>query len=110
MALSQAQVIGRPPMKTWDDYEAGCLASFGGGHKDQLMLAAFHHGMSTVFNLLRAEFPPADICKAAPDLLEALRECITETGAPAARGHREAIRRIDAINAIACAAIAKATS
>ena len=63
--MSQAQVIGRPEMKTWDDYEQGCFASFGGGHRSDGHLEAFQHGMSTVFNLLRSEFPPAEICKAA---------------------------------------------
>jgi len=29
--------------------------------------------MSTVFNLLRAEFPPAEQCKAAPALLDACK-------------------------------------
>ena len=72
ITLSQAQVIGRPQVKTWDDYEAGCLASFGGGHRDDGHLEAFQHGMSTVFNLLRGEFPSAETCIAAPDLLEAL--------------------------------------
>lgn len=79
--LSQAQVIGRPRMKTWDDYEQGCLASFGGGHRTDGHLEAFQHGMSTVFNLLRHEFPPAEQCKAAPSLLEALRECVTDDDA-----------------------------
>jgi len=64
---SQAQVIGLPKMKTWDDYEAGCLASFGGGHRSDGHLEAFQHGMQTVFALLKAEFPPAEACKAAAE-------------------------------------------
>jgi len=66
--LSQAQIVGKPRMKTWDDYEEGCLASFGGGHRADGHLEAFQHGMSTVFNLLRAEFPPAEVCKVAAGL------------------------------------------
>jgi uncharacterized small protein (DUF1192 family) len=57
---SQAQVIGKPPMKTWDDYEQGCLDTYGGGHRFDGQLEAFRHGMQTVFNLLRREFPPAE--------------------------------------------------
>ncbi len=60
MKLSQAQVIGMPRMKTWDDYRHGCLTSFGGGYKEQRELDIFHHGIETVFNLLQAEFPPAE--------------------------------------------------
>ena len=63
--LSQAQVIGLSRVKTWDDYEAGCLASFGGGHRSDGHLEAFQHGMKTVFALLKAEFPPAEVCMAA---------------------------------------------
>jgi len=56
-------------MKTWDDYEQGCLTSFAGGHHEDGHLGAYQHGMQTVFSLLRAEFPPAELCKAAPELL-----------------------------------------
>ena len=55
-------------MKTWDDYEQGCLDTFGGGHRTDGHLEAFRHGMSTVFNLLRSEFPPAEVCKSAVEL------------------------------------------
>lgn len=70
---SQAQVIGRPPMRTWDDYEQGCLATFSGGYRGR-DADTFRHGMSTVFNLLRSEFPEASVCKVSPRLLEALRD------------------------------------
>lgn len=57
---SQVQIVGQQPPKTWDDYERGCLATFGGGHKTTETIEAFRHGMQTVFNLLRHEFPPAE--------------------------------------------------
>ena len=72
MAMSQAQVIGTPPMKTWDDYEQGCLATYGGGYRTQEEIEIFHHGISTVFNLLRNEFPPAEKCKKVDDYEGAL--------------------------------------
>ena len=31
----------------------------------------FAHGMHTVFELMKEDFPPVALCKAAPDLLEA---------------------------------------
>lgn len=58
-------VIGKPQPKTWDDYEAGCLATYGGGYRTEAERDVFRHGMSTVFNLLRHEFPPAELCKLA---------------------------------------------
>lgn len=68
---SQVQAIGETAPKSWDDYERGSLLTFRGGHHEEPELYAFQHGMSTVFNLLRDEFPPAQLCKAAPDLLAA---------------------------------------
>lgn len=56
---SQVQAINEPPPKTWDDYERGCLMTYHGGHSDQIAIEAYQHGMRTVFNLLRAEFPDA---------------------------------------------------
>ncbi len=73
--MSQVQVIGLPRPKTWADYENGCLATFGGGHRGD-ELDAFQHGMQTVFNLLRSEFPPAEQCKAAPQLVAALEAVV----------------------------------
>lgn len=70
--LSQCQIIGKPRVQSWDDYEQGCLATYGGGHHSDGHLDAYQHGMSTVFNLLRAEFPPAEQCKTAPALLNLL--------------------------------------
>lgn len=67
--FSQCQVIGKPPVKTWADYRQGCLDTYCGGHRDDGHLEAFRHGMETVFNLLEAEFPPAELCQAAPGLL-----------------------------------------
>ena len=62
---SQCDVIGLPRVKTWDEYEAGCIATFGGGYHTEAEREIFRHGMSTIFNLLRAEFPAAEVCKAA---------------------------------------------
>lgn len=67
---SQVQAFGGPAIITWDDYENGCLSTYAGGHHTDGHLDAFQHGMSTVFNLLRHEFPPAEQCKASPRLLE----------------------------------------
>jgi len=68
MSLSQAQVIGRPKVKTWDDYEQGCLAAFSGGYRSAEDVETFQHGMRTVFNLLRNEFPPAELCRRMANL------------------------------------------
>lgn len=70
--MSQCQVIGRAPVKTWSDYRKGCLDTYAGGHRNDGHLEAFQHGMETVFNLLEAEFPPAEQCKVLPELIEAL--------------------------------------
>lgn len=71
---SRVQVIGLPCPKTWDEYERGCIATFGGGYVAPDEMDAFQHGMTTVFNLLRAEFPEAFVCKAGPQMLAALKE------------------------------------
>src|SRR3990167_4833360 len=63
--LSQCRTWGEPHPKTWADYRRGCLATYGGGHREQDTIEAFRHGMETVFNLLEAEFPEAYICKCA---------------------------------------------
>lgn len=78
MGSSQVKAIGEPHPRTWGDYERGCLLTYGGGHHSDGKLEAFQHGMSTVFNLLRAEFPPAETCAAAPDLLEACEAVVEE--------------------------------
>ena len=57
---SQVRVVGLPAPETWDDYEQGCLMTYGGGYKTKGEIDIFHHGISTVFNLLRNEFPPAE--------------------------------------------------
>lgn len=62
--------ISNPKPKTWDDYEADCLNTFGGGHTG-LNRRIFRHGMSTVFSLLKDAFPSAEQCAAAPKLLAA---------------------------------------
>lgn len=59
---SQCQVIGKPQPKTWDEYEQNCISTFGGGYHEQDDLRIFQHGMRTIFNLLRNEFPePSEI-------------------------------------------------
>lgn len=65
---SQAQVIGRSKMKTWDDYEKGCCDTFGGGYQIEEEREIFRHGMKTVFTLLKKEFPmePFQIFEAGP--------------------------------------------
>lgn len=45
----------------------------------------------------------------APDLLEALQECVTESGARCWEEHEGLYRRLRAVNDLARAAIAKAT-
>lgn len=67
--MSQVDAVGAPPVRSWDEYETGCKSTYRGGHHDERDLEIYQHGMNTVFNLLRAEFPPAEMCKAAPDLL-----------------------------------------
>lgn len=60
--MSQIHIIGLHPPETWDEIERCCLATYAGGHRDEY-LAAFQHGMRTVFTLLRREFPPAEEIK-----------------------------------------------
>jgi hypothetical protein len=58
---SNCQAINEPDYETWADYRRGCLLTFHGGLDGQA-LANFQHGITTVFNLLEAEFPqPKDI-------------------------------------------------
>ena len=51
----------------------------------------------------------ARLIAAAPDMLAALEDCITEQGAIAERSHEYALQRLASINEVARAAIAKAT-
>ena len=57
VAWSQVQAFGGPVPKTWDDYEQGCYGTYGGGYQTAKEREIFHHGIGTVFNLLRHEFP-----------------------------------------------------
>ncbi len=70
---SQCQAISEPAPKTWDDYERGCLSTFHGG-LEGTRLKSFQHGMQTVFNLLRGEFPSAERCRENAELADAVRE------------------------------------
>lgn len=81
--MSQVTCIGAPDPQTWDEYEQGCIGTYGGGYRTPTETEIFHHGMATVFNLLRAEFPAAVLCKAAPELL---RACKLAQGAMGAHG------------------------
>ena len=65
---SQADVFGRKPAETWTELEQACTETFNGGHHTDEAKGIFDHGMGTVFNLLRAEFPPIGVCKSAPTL------------------------------------------
>lgn len=65
MHISQCQAVGEPAPRTWDDYEKSCMMTYHGGYRDAKLLDAFQHGMRTVFNLLRDEFPEAEICRNA---------------------------------------------
>jgi hypothetical protein len=42
---------------TWDDLERTALETYGGGYREQNKLDAFHHGMRTVFSMLKGGFP-----------------------------------------------------
>lgn len=68
LARSQCQPFGADPPRTWDDYESSCIATYRGGHEGAEG-AAFVHGMKTVFQLLRKEFPEAYACKRSGELL-----------------------------------------
>lgn len=70
MIISQVTIVGKPQPRSWKDFRDGCLANYAGGHHNDGQLEAFRHGMETVFNLLESEFPPAELCKAAPFLLD----------------------------------------
>lgn len=76
--MSQVQAFGGPLPVTWDDYERGCILTYGGGYREPETILVFRHGMNTVFNLLRREFPPAEQCKAAPELLAACQQALDE--------------------------------
>jgi hypothetical protein len=51
--------------KSWEDYLEECLPSAGERHDIRV-------GMRMAFNFIKAEFPPAEACKAAADLLKAV--------------------------------------
>lgn len=98
--FSQVQAIGEPAPRTWDDYERGCLLTFGGGYQDNHLASAFRHGMNTVFNLLRREFPPAEQCRANAKLLSAAESALRwlETLDAPERVRVELRAAIDAVN------------
>ncbi len=80
--LKQVQAVNEPAPRTWDDYRRGCVSTYRGGYTGK-EARAFESGMITVFNLLEGEFPPAEVCRAAPDLLAAcewLRNVMTNDG------------------------------
>jgi hypothetical protein len=71
---SQVSCIGKPQPRTWDDYEEGCVGAFRGGYRDPVAAEAFVHGMRTVFNLLRDEFPPAEVIRQQETEIERLKQ------------------------------------
>lgn len=75
---SQCHTVGTPPPRSWNDYEKGCIGTFGGGYRTKEEREIFHHGMSTVFNLLRGEFPPAGACKNSGLLLAACEATVSD--------------------------------
>lgn len=105
---SQVTVIGKPQPKTWDNYEQGCLSTFGGGHRSDGHLDAFHHGMSTVFNLLRGEFPSAEVCKSAPALLGACEAMVANIDSWMATGIPADVQESEILYSQMVRAIAKA--
>lgn len=108
---SQCQIIGTPAVKSWNDYENGCLATYGGGYRTEEELSIFHHGIVTVFNLLRAEFPPAEQCKTAKDLMAACQAFKAYHDADHEQGDQEELQALyDAALTAAEAAIAKISS
>ena len=64
---------------------------------------------SAICNLSVEAEANARLIAAAPELLEALKECITDDGATGMRSIELARKRLAAINKLARAAIAKAT-
>jgi hypothetical protein len=66
---SQVQAINERPAETWDELESQTLSTFHGGH-DGGDLSNFQHGMRTVFELLRKEFPEMMRCKHADTYCE----------------------------------------
>ena len=119
---SQCQPVGAPAPKTWDDYEAGCEATYGGGYRTNEEIEIFHHGMATIFNLLRGEFPSASKCKAVDDLIAACKAALrlpdlSVYAEEASGSHHHSARKAkeyhDKMNAVLEqieAAIAKATT
>lgn len=90
----------KPHPQTWDDYRDACLRTYGGGYQPADEREIFHHGIETVFNFLSAEFPEAQTCLVANQLLTMCRialrvigpvEVTRETLTP------EVVDRLDAI-------------
>ncbi len=57
-------------VKTWDDYLEECLSRSGKVCASQTL--AFRVGMRMAFNFIKAEFPPAEVCRSSADLQEAV--------------------------------------
>lgn len=94
MLKSQVQAINEPPPRTWADYERGCIDTFRGGHEGKEAVA-FVQGMRTVFRLLKEEFPPAEVCQAAPDLLEACKAAVRYDESIAGRAARGQVNLLE---------------
>ena len=61
-------------MKTWDEFESNVNASFGGGHHSDGLMDAYRHGINTVCNVLRSQFPAGpDAMRVSSQMESALR-------------------------------------
>lgn len=59
---------------TWDQEESGAIRTYGGGYQKNEERNIFHHGMSTVYNCLRAHYPQPEQIR---ELIELVRELRT---------------------------------
>jgi hypothetical protein len=58
---------------TWDQQEQSALATYGGGYQTNEERKIFHHGISTVYNCLRAHMPQPEQILELIDLVRDLR-------------------------------------
>ena len=83
--MSQIQATNKPAPKTWDDYNKECLDAYPVKLSGTLGLDGFLRGVNAAFRLIEANFPPAEVCKAAPDLqadarrYAYIRDCLVQS-------------------------------
>ena len=58
---------------TWDQEESSAIRTYGGGYHDKEQREIFHHGMSTVYNCLRAHYPQPEQIKELIAVVKDLR-------------------------------------